>query len=469
MIQVIVYLSLTLYLQGALNPFVLMSHLVPQMFHDSMFSTPFRPDSLLNGGSLSTLPDQDSSILLQGAPVSNPGLVQGGSTLNIGLGGSALGTSADTNGSSFQQWCDSQCISDHTKRVLANQGCDSMLALGCLQPGDLESMGLGVGQLRILQAALNIGPFSRPGLNKDKATPGSPSPPTASHGHVDGSANVISSDSPVPPSPMAPTAGTDSHGVQSAVVDSDGLPIGSVVNPEAVTTSRLLGIGPKGENVDYLKITKHITMRSNDDDDDQDAQIKLPDGSCFVHKSGGSRKLHLDSVSPLQYMEANARILAKLILRGMSAADIQKYLAYNILVARLGQRFTWQSVLHFDDEFRSAQAVENFKWDSDAQHMRDLNLRLRESKPATKSSAGSQTKGENNLPRSRGAKQKNGGGNRLSSGAEGENRLCFGFNQGKCSFNPCKWLHFCNKCGSPTHGRVDHDQSGSNQSGSKNY
>ena len=259
-----------------------------------------------------------------------------------GGGGPTAGYQAAGGQPDFEAWYDTLALTPETRQTLMLNGCASVTVMSVLQGGDLESMKLGIGQLRVIQAAVKLGPFL------GKATPLSGGP--TSGGQVASVAAVV------PYSCFS----------QAVAVDDVGMALGTVVNPAAAGTGRLLGIGPKGESIEYLKIKNYVTVRN----DDESAKVMLPDGSYFVPKYAFSQKIKLDSVSPLQFMEANSGILAVLISKGMSLQEVQQYLPYSVLVARLEQKLQWHSLLHFDNEYRQAQAAEGFSWGTDAQHVK---------------------------------------------------------------------------------------------------
>jgi len=65
---------------------------------------------------------------------------------------------------------------------------------------------------------------------------------------------------------------------------------------------------------------------------------------------GSGVKRKLDSTTPAQWIVANSRIMAEYISE-VSEFNIQDYLAYTVKSGDLTQRFTWASVLSYDDEY----------------------------------------------------------------------------------------------------------------------
>jgi len=92
--------------------------------------------------------------------------------------------------------------------------------------------------------------------------------------------------------------------------------------------------------------------------------------------SYGPKKPKLDSVSLAQWVIGNTRIFHTLVQLGKlpSSADVQHYLAYTVKIMELSSRFTWASVLRYDDEFRHLQAIYNYPWSYDSPHLHTVIL-----------------------------------------------------------------------------------------------
>ena len=84
----------------------------------------------------------------------------------------------------------------------------------------------------------------------------------------------------------------------------------------------------------------------------------------------------LEKVSPSAWIVANSRIMTMLMAGGTNV-DVAAYMRYTEMVGKLGYRFTWQSVLIFDDEYRQREAAEKFAWGTDAPHLATVVLRDR--------------------------------------------------------------------------------------------
>lgn len=175
----------------------------------------------------------------------------------------------------------------------------------------------------------------------------------------------------------------------------------------------------------YKKIINYIPKsRANDD-----REVKLADG-VYIKTDQGS-KTKVDSVSPSQWITANASILAEIIKEECQSPEllnmITDYLSYSAKIGELGGRFTWSTVMSYDDEYRDLQSRYGFRWGTDSSHMSTVILSPRDVKSSQSQRF---TKNNNFTP------QKNG-------------KTCGYFNYDKkCPHEPnCKFNHVCELCG----------------------
>ena len=158
-----------------------------------------------------------------------------------------------------------------------------------------------------------------------------------------------------------------------------------------------------------------------------------------------SSKPKLEKVSPSAWIVANSRILAR--LSQDSSFDIQAYLRYSEMIGELGCRFTWQSVILYDDEYRQRQWVEGFAWGTSAPHLSTIILRERT--------------GQQPVPARGGRRDTYPTGQRAtnSATAAGRKEACRQFNRGDCSYGTaCIYRHTCSTCGGQ-HPARDHPSS----------
>jgi hypothetical protein len=187
----------------------------------------------------------------------------------------------------------------------------------------------------------------------------------------------------------------------------------------------------KGEQ-SHLKIVDFLTYTDTCAEQDIEVgggvSIRLP-----------RQKLRLEVVTQAQWIVANSRIMATLIQTGqLGSAGTMDYLSYTVKIGELAGRFTWQSVLLYDDQYRRTQAAYGFRWGSDSQHLYTVTLRER-SKP------GRHQEGHR------------AGSTATRPGGHGDREVCQQWNRGRCTFAPrCRFQHVCSVCFRPDHTVKDH-------------
>ena len=158
-------------------------------------------------------------------------------------------------------------------------------------------------------------------------------------------------------------------------------------------------------------------------------------GTTKIYVSHGRKKIKLEQVSFQQWVIANTRIFYALLSSRKlpSMSDLQHYLAYTVKVMELSSKYSWVSVLRYDDEFRQIQAVYNYPWNYDSNHLHTVIL-----EPLI-STHGVQGKvGGLNKP-----------GSQVSTTANFTNDghvICRNFNRQKgCALQECSFSHSCNR------------------------
>lgn len=127
---------------------------------------------------------------------------------------------------------------------------------------------------------------------------------------------------------------------------------------------------PKGERV--LRIPDFVDKLVSHADERTISEV----GLTKLLVSYGPKKPKLENINLSQWVIANTRIYHTLLQLGKlpSSQDVQHYLAYTIKVMELSNRFTWASVLRYDDEFRHLQAIYNYPWSYDSPHLHTVIL-----------------------------------------------------------------------------------------------
>ena len=176
----------------------------------------------------------------------------------------------------------------------------------------------------------------------------------------------------------------------------------------------------------YKKIVDYIPVNNAVEEEE------YPLGeSIFLKVGAKSRKLL--NVTPAQWIAANTKILMEMIAEMSSLPHqiasqvVHDYLVYTTKVGELATRFTWASVLLFDDDYRRRQAELDFRWGSDAPHLSMVVLKERP--------VNSKKPGEFKQPK--------------AANAKSTSSHCGYFNQGKeCPYGvDCKFPHVCAICG----------------------
>lgn len=172
----------------------------------------------------------------------------------------------------------------------------------------------------------------------------------------------------------------------------------------------------------YLKIVDFVyhTVPQRDE------HLVNEHGDTKLVLTSSQRKPRLENITIQQWVIGSNRILFELISTNKLPQDrISDYLAYNVKVMELAQRFEWKSVLKYDDEYRYLQAAYSFRWGSDSQHFHTVLLTPL-STPSRKQST------NHPLPRTM----------FTTDGIE----VCRKFNsRDGCHFPECKYKHCCSK------------------------
>jgi hypothetical protein len=110
----------------------------------------------------------------------------------------------------------------------------------------------------------------------------------------------------------------------------------------------------------------------------EEQEIEIASGVTLRVKGGEKPKV--DKITPAQWTVANARIIAEMIRDQQS--DCREltldYLSYTAKIGEYATRFTWPSMMLFDDDYRRRQAEYGYRWGSDSPHSSHVILRERD-------------------------------------------------------------------------------------------
>ena len=137
--------------------------------------------------------------------------------------------------------------------------------------------------------------------------------------------------------------------------DADGVDIGARATARIYLDPQFYLHKSSGEAKPHL-ITDFVSDTVADTE-----EISLGPGATLKLTSGTKPKLH--AVSPAMWIAANARIMAALYdSDDLVHGTAKDYMAYTAKIVELASRYTWASVLAYDQEDRRRQAAARFRW-----------------------------------------------------------------------------------------------------------
>ena len=340
----------------------------------------------------------------------------------------------------FTQWCENSELSEETTKLLKDNGFSSVTAVKLLNGPLIQkhlAKTLTLGQLLLLQKAV------------DELQPAASSDEVASPSVVHPKALLEQQTVPTK-DPGVPAAGSEA----SPAPIQDGRHHASTSHDldealkkglDATSLLQLLG-QPVGAPEDSAKGKIHTfdpfeldqTRLPSKLYEVRDYVTLLPEPTGKTSVMLGeveltipSAKPKMDSISPLQYMEASLRILREMAKDGQSTGALLQYVGYLIKVASMGQRFLWKSVIQYDTEYRKSQASLGFPFGADSTYM--MQLYLRENAATNKPQASHVSK-PNQHPQTK---------YDPTSGKP----ICGRFNTASgCALRGCKFAHICRTC-----------------------
>ena len=197
----------------------------------------------------------------------------------------------------------------------------------------------------------------------------------------------------------------------------------------------------------------------------EEEKILSYDRNCKLSFILNDSKPKLKNVTVEQFSIANLRIFYELLFSKKlgTMQEVREYLSYSVKILELATKYSWESVLLYDDEYRILQHTYGFSWATDNSHLHEVMLL-----PKWASALKGQDKlSGSSLPFGSG---KTGGSrtttvSHLPSGEE----ICRIFNSRKgCQRPQCKFSHACNRrvgsqaCGDRQHAGCNHPSRGDN-------
>ena len=191
---------------------------------------------------------------------------------------------------------------------------------------------------------------------------------------------------------------------------------------------------------DYLSIVDHLPGSAGSYMEAKVAGGVEGQPELFM-RTGYQKKL--SKVSPNEWNCANVMIMDKLIRKGaLGDRGVREYLNYTFIINELASRYSWESVLKYDDEYRQLQATRCFPWGEQVDHFSKVFLREKEpprQPPPSDPKGGTASKSGKSATQSRGIQ---------SCGL-------YNSEEKECYYKYCKFAHVCAICGKD-HPRYKH-------------
>lgn len=340
-----------------------------------------------------------------------------------------------TSNSIFEKWAQGAGLHAGSVNKLAESDCADINALTLLTTDEFNSLGLSIGQLARLRHAVQnikdktVGPMVR-GKNGEQGVKNVP--------HLDIGTDPISTHTP-----LSELLG----GLSIQHANQDTTPL--YLRPEVYLRTSISG--DKGKHLDISEYVTRSGLKAEEE------EVVAGSGSTRIVIKSGQSKVKLETVTPTQWVGANARIMAELVATGMlKDRGILQYLAYTCKIGDLADRYDWRSVLLFDREYRVAQATHGFLWGTDVPHLLSVSLKEK----IFVNNTAHQDKSRAPYPSqsvSHGRQIQPPGGR--SRQARNGRFICRLYNRGHCNYVKCRFEHACSVpgCGL-NHPEVEHNK-----------
>ena len=273
--------------------------------------------------------------------------------------------------SDFEQWANASELSADTRQLLVGNGVSSLKACRNLNETIIQkhfSKALSLGQLLLLQAGV------AQLQTTDVARPRIADSTKGSNNNVDNVTAAGTGEADVSPTGVPQS---------SAAVDVDYSKVFELFNSAAQPATPNVG---KAETFDPL-LCLHSKLAAKSSKDIRDyimfgQQYKPTSGEGHIIKIGDhelslkDKKIAVDRITQLQYMEGALKILAEMITDDHASTPVVlQHVNYLTKIACMGQMFAWPSVLRYDAEYRKYQAHMGFAWASDSPFLMQLLLK----------------------------------------------------------------------------------------------
>ena len=299
-------------------------------------------------------------------------------------------------------------IKTETLAKLLDNDFDTVVAVRLLTDVDCKSLGLSLGQLRVLQKWRDtLGPKKTPDLSLPKPMRDDSSAVTTAKLNKDKEmAELLKS--------LKQRPGDDLWLSDNEDDDNDGR------QPD-----------PRPQGKAYL-IPDFVTKASHGTGDEgYEREVCNQGGAQLILRQSRIKPLP-EQVTLAQFISANARIMARLVKEGRlkGEADLLDYLEYTADVGDYAQVCDIGTVMLYDNEYRKKQSRKDRKWGEDDIHLSTFYLQRRRKLDAPAASTSSQSR-TNKAPKQFDRR-----------GVE----ICKSYNGWGCHRDTCRFSHVCSIC-----------------------
>ena len=344
-----------------------------------------------------------------------------------------MGEGKDKREKTFQDLATAAGIKSESVTKLSDADCDTTAAIKLLQDSDLESLGLTLGQKRLLQKWRDTLNTPRGGAGK-KSQSGADGalglpPPITDRDRTDGATGTA------PEAPETATTATLNRDRDLAdLMKSFQLGAGDELWEDA-TARDATDPRPQGTLKPALLIPDFVTRATQGTGDDSlEREVCKQGGAQLVLRQARVKPL-AEQVSLAQYLSANARIMARLILEGrLRTEDILDYLEYTADIGDYAQVCDIPSVMLYDQEYRKKQARKGAKWGTADIHLSTFYLQKKRGRHDASPTSVTPTPRAVKPPRQVDRR-----------GVE----ICRSYNAWGCNRDQCRYSHVCSLCKDP--------------------
>jgi len=279
----------------------------------------------------------------------------------------------------FDEWARKVGLNRKTTAILRDNDLVSKVALSLIAEVDVVDIGLTLGQRKVLVSAIQEFKAC------DKTSMVDRPQSTVLHQDSVGQNVETTLDQLITSMTSNTPAATSSatgivHNLGISLTDHQNANTPSQYEGQRADLDPLVYLA--NQNPDYLDIVDFVPQTSITSNNSLEQTVSSRDGVNLVLKTG-PRKPKLHEVDQAMYMAASSRILAHMLNSGkLSSTQTAHYLAYMVKIGMLAQRYQWHSVLVYDREYRKMQAAYKFPWGSDTQHLAQVYLLDKSTKPA---------------------------------------------------------------------------------------